>query len=101
MQSFHIFAIVDDPDVRKHWQGPIAQVASEVAANSKVDGKPAEAVIIDLRPLIPFARKSKDLDPNIRRLILGYDVFVVMRDNELGSLEKLKTPNFRWYPEEN
>jgi hypothetical protein len=101
MQSFQIFAIVDDPDVRKGWQGPIAQVASEVAANSKVEGKAAEAVIIDLRPLIPFARRSKELDPNIRRLILGYDVFVVMRDSELGSLEKLKTPKFRWYPEGN
>ena len=40
-------------------------------------------------------------DPNIRRLIFGFDVYLFLRDGKAGSREKLKTPNFKMYPAEN
>jgi len=90
LESLHLYALVDRPYVRDGWLGPFARAAL-----------PGEATLFDLRPLAGWARREEALDPNVRRLIMGYDVLVFLRDGAAGSLEDLRTPRFRWYPEPN
>lgn len=87
-KSFHLYAIVDRPYVREGWLAPFAEAALA-----------GEATVFDLRPLFVWARRNDVLDPNVRRLILAHDALVFLRDGAPGSLEKLRTPNFRWYPD--
>ncbi|MDQ4121862.1 MAG: hypothetical protein M3209_10505 [Acidobacteriota bacterium] len=98
-KSFGIYSAVDLPSFRQTWQGEIIQ-AIENAGEKTDDG-----VIVDLRPLKTLAitrnPESAKLNPSLRRLIFGFDVFLFLRDGVSGSREKLKTPNFRMYPDEN
>lgn len=98
-RSLHIYTVVDLPEVRRGWHGTLVE-AIENAGDKTDDG-----IVVDLRPLRSLALTrnpaSAELDPALRRLFLGYDFFVYLRDGKLGSLERLKTPNFRMYSEEN
>lgn len=99
MKSFHIYTVVDLPPVRQDWRGTI------VNSIQNIGDKTDFGIVVDLRPLKAIAvtrnPDSSKLDPALRRLILSYDVFVVLRDGEAGSIEKLKTKNFHWYPDGN
>ncbi|HEX8567959.1 MAG TPA: hypothetical protein VF648_20140 [Pyrinomonadaceae bacterium] len=53
--------------------------------------------MIDLRQLFDYARTNKEMNPELRRLIMSYDIFLILRDTETGSIKRLQTPNFRWY----
>jgi hypothetical protein len=55
--------------------------------------------LFDLRPLQAWAaqRKVRDLHPELRRVLVGYDFLVILGDKTQGSLEALRTPNFNWY----
>lgn len=98
-QSFHIYMMVDSPAAREGWQGAV------IRAVENVGEKTDDGVIVDLRPLksLAVARnpESAKLDPSLRRLLLGYDAYLYLRDGEAGSIERLKTPNFRAYPDGN
>lgn len=98
-QSLQIYAVVDLPQVRKAWQGEIVQAVEDIGK------KDNDGIIVDLRQLKKLALTrspdSANLDPNLRRLLLGYDFFVFLRDGEMGSLKRLQTPNFRMYTDEN
>jgi hypothetical protein len=56
-------------------------------------------LLFDLRPLAAWARGA-ELHAEVRRLLLGYDFFVFLRDGEGASVEGLLGPGGRWYPEE-
>ena len=90
-ESFHLWVTVVRVDVREGFLAPFAAAA-----------RPSENTLFDLRPLQPGAARNTlpNLDPQLRRLIMGYDALVLLRDGEPGSIEPLRTPNFRWYPEE-
>jgi hypothetical protein len=90
-KSFHIYTAVDADYVYKGAFEPLARIASEIA------GKDASGAVIDLRPLFDYARNSKEMKPELRRLIMSYDVFLFLRDAETGSTKRLQTPNYRWY----
>jgi hypothetical protein len=96
-QSFHIYSTIDAPSVRTGWLGGIIQ-AVEGSGDKSDDG-----ILVDLRPLkfLAISRNpdSAKLDPNLRRLILGFDTFLFLRDGTAGSVERLKTSNFRLYPD--
>jgi hypothetical protein len=96
-QSFHIYTMVDSPSVRNNWKDIIIQAVENVGDKSD------DGVIVDLRPLKPLAitrnPDSAKLAPILRRLILGFDVFLFLRDDKTGSIERLKTPHFKMYPD--
>lgn len=93
MRSLHIYTAINP--LEKSGRAPVVRAGAEAA------GAAADGAIIDLSPLIPLARSSNaTLDPDLRRLILGFDLFVFFRDAEPGSYERLRTPNFRWYPDQ-
>lgn len=89
--SVHIYAIVERPHVREGWLAPFV-----TAASVGVD------ILFDLRSLQPLVARNRvaDISPQMRRLILGYDAVLLLRDGAQGSLDRLRTPRFRWYPEE-
>ncbi|MCO6510237.1 MAG: hypothetical protein J5I65_05530, partial [Aridibacter famidurans] len=58
-----------------------------------------DGAVIDLRPLFDHARRDKAMNPELRRMIMSFDAFVIFRDGEWGSVKRFETPNFRWYPE--
>lgn len=91
-QSVHIYTAVNFEGIEKSFFSPLTNEAS------KTTGDSAFGAVVDLRPLFDYARKSKDMNPTLRRLIMGYDILLFMRDGETGSLKRLQTPNFRWYP---
>jgi hypothetical protein len=88
-RSTHLYATVDRPYVRDGWLAPFVR-----AAPAGMDA------LIDLRDLQPLAARNRiaDLSPQVRRLILAYDAVLVFRDSAQGSLDRLRTARFRWYP---
>lgn len=95
-KSIHIYGLLDLPSIYKGWQNELAEAAAKTAKNNSSDGS-----IIDLRPLKYLVRDPNiQLDPEVKRLILGYDFFLLLMDSESGSVSKLRTPNFRMYPSE-
>lgn len=90
-KSLHIYTAVDADYVYKGAFEPLARIASEIAGNKSA------GAVIDLRPLFDYARTSKEMKPELRRLIMSYDVFLFLRDAETGSTKSLQTPNYRWY----
>lgn len=92
-RSFHIFSAIDAPYNYEGPLAPLAQVAAELAGESDA------GTIIDLRPLFNYARRSKDIDPKLRHLIMSHDAYLFFKDGESGSIKRLQTPNFRWYPD--
>jgi hypothetical protein len=91
-KSLHIYMGVDADYYRKSAFEPLARTASEAA--KLVD---ASGAVIDLRQLFDYARNNKEMNPELRRLIMSYDIFLLLRDTETGSIKRLQTPNFRWY----
>lgn len=91
--SFHIYCGVDSAYSRKGFFAELIRVASELSGDSSA------GAIIDLRPLFDLARRDKNLDPQLRRLIMSFDAFLFLKDAEWGSIKRLETPNFRWYPD--
>jgi hypothetical protein len=63
--------------------------------------QPTTNTVFDLRPIHAWAAKGKlpNLDPRLQRVLCGYDFVVILNDMKLGSIEALKTPRFRRYPE--
>jgi hypothetical protein len=91
-QSFHIYTAVDAEYVYKGAFAEIAKIASEIAKTNSASGS-----VVDLRPLFDAARTNKEISPELRRLIMSYDVFLFLNDSQTGSIKRLETPNFRWY----
>jgi len=91
-KSLHVYTAVDPHE--KSGRAPLVKAAIEAAGNS------ADGAVINLRPLISVARGRADFNPDLRRLIMGFDVFVFLSDPGQGSFEHLRTPHFRWYPDE-
>jgi len=91
-KSFHIYTAVDSEYIYKGAFAGLAKIAAEIAANSGDSG-----AVVDLRPLFDYARTSKEINPELRRLIMSYDVFLFLSDSETGSIKRLQTPNYRWY----
>jgi hypothetical protein len=91
-KSFHIYTAVDSEYIYKGAFAGLAKIASEIAKNSGSSG-----AVVDLRPLFDRARTSKDINPELRRLVMSYDVFLFLGDSETGSIKRLETPKFRWY----
>ena len=92
MKSLHIYATVNAPFVFQSKHAPLARAALDAMGE-------ASGVAIDLRPLFQAARKDPEIDPEVRRLIMAFDFFVLLRD-AAQPYEHLKTPNFRWYSSE-
>lgn len=82
--DFNHLALEEDP----FW----CKMLSETAKNSGSSG-----AVVDLRPLFDAARTSKEMNPELRRMIMSDDVFLFLSDNETGSIKRLQTPNYRWY----
>lgn len=63
--------------------------------------RPETNTLFDLRPLQAWAAQNalRDLHPDLRRVLVGYDALVILGDTARGSIEALRTPNFRWYTE--
>lgn len=93
-KSLHIYTAVDADYLYKGAFAQLAKIASEIAKSNDASG-----ALLDLRPLFDYARTGKDISPELRRLIMSYDMFLLLRDKETGSIKRLETPNFRWYPE--
>lgn len=83
---------VDADYYRKSAFEPLVRTASEAAKLADASG-----AVIDLRGLFDYARTNKEMNPELRRLIMSYDIFLILRDTETGSIKRLQTPNFRWY----
>jgi hypothetical protein len=94
LKSFHIYTAVDAEYVYKGAFARLAKIAAETAKNSDAAG-----ALVDLRPLFDGARTGKEISPELRRLIMSYDVFLFLRDGATGSIERFRTPNYRWYPD--
>lgn len=98
MKSFHIYAEVDLPFAHQGWRNTLVKAIENIGDRSD------DAVIVDLRPLRAFAitrnPDSSGLDQSLRRVILSYDAFLFLRDGKAGSLDRLRTPHFRWYGDE-
>jgi hypothetical protein len=92
-ESLHLYVVTDEPWLREGWPRPFA-LAAEAGAQLPGDG-----LLFDLRPLAAWARGA-ELHAEVRRLLLGYDFFVFLRDGEGASVEGLLGPGGRWYPEE-
>lgn len=90
-ESLHLFVVVDEPWLREKWPRPLALAAAAEA------GRPGDALLFDLRPLAAWAQRA-ELHAEVRRLLLGYDFFVFLRDGESGSVEGLLGEGGRWYP---
>jgi hypothetical protein len=91
-KSFHIYTALDAEYVYKGAFANLAKTALEIAKNAGASG-----AVVDLRPLFDYARNNKDMNPELRRLIMSYDVFLFLRDSETGSIKRLQTPNYHWY----
>ena len=90
-KSFHIYTAVDADYIYKGAFAELAKIASESAQKTN------SGAVINLRPLFDYARTSKEINPELRRLIMSYDVFLLLSDKETGSIKRLETPNYRWY----
>lgn len=91
--SLRLYALVKSRGMRNSFVAPPIRL---------MDGHadPSADAVIDLRPLHPWAALGlmPDLDPELRRLIMGSDALVILRDARRGSVDALRTSNFRAYP---
>ena len=88
-RSLHVYVVLNWDDLPESFFAPLLSLL------------PPEAdAVLDLRPAHAWAAHGAlgDLDPELRRVLVGYDVLVVLADTSLGSVEALRTPAFRWYP---
>lgn len=91
-KSLQIYTTINADFIHKGAFAGLAKKASEVA------GKNNSGAVVDLRPLFDFAKNSKEMNPELRLLIMSNDIFVYFMDGQTGSINRLKTPNFNWYP---
>lgn len=91
-KSLQIYTTINADFIHKGAFAGLAKTASEVA------GKNNSGAVVDLRTLFDYAKNSKEMNPELRRLIMSYDIFVFLMDGQTGSTKRLQTPNFNWYP---
>jgi hypothetical protein len=87
--SLHLYAVLNWPDLPESFLAPFLPHLQA-----------GQDVLFDLRPLQAWAAHGqiRDLDPRLRRVILGYDALLLLADTTRGSVEALRTPAFRAYP---
>jgi hypothetical protein len=90
--SLHLYVLLNWPDLGEGFFAPFARRLA-----------PGQDVVFDLRPLQAWAAQGQiaDLDPRLRRVLMGYDALIILNDMTRGSVEALRTPRFRAYPSEN
>jgi erythromycin esterase-like protein len=87
--SLHLYVVLNWPDLPESFLAPFGPHLT-----------PGQDVLFDLRPLQPWAAQARipGLDPRLRRVLMGYDVLIVLSDTTRGSVQALRTPRFRQYP---
>lgn len=91
-KSLQIYTTINADFIHKGAFMGLAKTASAVA------GKNNSGAVVDLRTLFDYAKNNKEMNPELRRLIMSYDIFVFLMDGQTGSTKRLQTPNFNWYP---
>ena len=88
-QAFQVYGMLEWDDLSGSFLGPLLPLVPPGG----------DGAIVDLRPARAWAAMNRveGLSPDLRRLIMGYDAFLLLRGKERGSVERLRTPNFRQY----
>lgn len=88
--SLHLYLVLNWPDLPESFLAPFVRHLA-----------PGRDILFDLRPLQPWAAHGQipGLDARLRRVIVGYDALIVLSDTTRGSVEALRTPRFRQYPD--
>jgi hypothetical protein len=84
--SLHLHVVLNWDDLPKGFLAPFAAHA-----------RSGTNTLFDLRPLRAWAAFTRGLDPELRRVLLGADVLIILADTSRGSVRALRTPNFNWY----
>lgn len=87
-ESLHLYVLLNWNDLPESFFAPFVPHI-----------RPETNTLFDLRPLQAWAAQNafRDLHPDLRRVLVGYDALVILGDKTLGSVEALRTPNFRQY----
>lgn len=88
--SLHLYVVLNWPDLPESFLAPFVRHLT-----------PGQDVLFDLRPLQPWAFHNEipGLDARLRRRLTGYDALIVLADTTPGSVQALRTPRFRPYPD--
>lgn len=88
--SLHLYVVLNWPDLPESFLAPFVKHVT-----------PGQDVLFDLRPLQPWAFHGRipGLDARLRRMLTGYDALIILGDTTPGSVEALRTPRFRPYPD--
>ncbi|WP_420126135.1 hypothetical protein [Longimicrobium sp.] len=88
--SLHLYVVLNWPDLPESFLAPFVKHVT-----------PGQDVLFDLRPLQPWAFHGQipGLDARLRRMLTGYDALIILGDTARGSIEALRTPRFRPYPD--
>ncbi|WP_331126490.1 hypothetical protein [Longimicrobium sp.] len=90
--SLHLYVVLNWPDLPESFLAPFVKHVPV-----------GQDVLFDLRPLQPWTAHGQipQLDARLRRVLMGYDALIILRDTTRGSVEALRTPRFRPYLEGN
>jgi len=87
-RSLLLYVVLNWEDLSDSWLAPFVPL---IPAGSNA--------VFDLRPLEGWAAHGQlgTLDGRLNKLLLGYDMLVILQDTSQASVEGLCTPDFNWY----